>query len=184
MKILIKLFLSFFKVGLFTFGGGYAMLPLLKAEVVEKQKWLTEDELLDYFSIGQCTPGIIAVNVATFSGYKIKGINGAIMATVGIVSPSLIIICLIASILSLYIDNPLVIHALAGIRIGVCALICVLVFDMAKKIYKQSANKKLHFVIFFISLFALLFTNISAVLTVIAATVIGFVPAIVARRKK
>ena len=96
----------------------------------------------------------------------------------------IIIICLIASILSLYIDNPLVIHALAGIRIGVCALICVLVFDMAKKIYKQSANKKLHFVIFFISLFALLFTNISAVLTVIAATVIGFVPAIVARRKK
>ncbi len=184
MKILIKLFLSFFKTGLFTFGGGYAMLPLLKAEVVEKQKWLTEDELLDYFSIGQCTPGIIAVNVATFSGYKIKGTAGAIMATAGIIFPSLIIICLIASILNLYIDNPLVAHALAGIRIGVCALISVLVFDMAKKIYKQSTNKKLHFIIFLISLFALLFTHISAVLTVITATVIGFIPSVVTRRKK
>lgn len=184
MKILIKLFLSFFKIGLFTFGGGYAMLPLLKAEVVEKQKWITEDELLDYFSIGQCTPGIIAVNVATFSGYKIKKITGAIMATIGIISPSLIIICLIASILNLYIDNPLVVHALAGIRIGVCALISVLVFDMAKKIYKQSTNKKLHFAIFLISVLALLFTNISAVLIVIIATVIGFIPSVVTRRKK
>lgn len=184
MKILIKLFLSFFKTGLFTFGGGYAMLPLLKAEVVEKQKWITEDELLDYFSIGQCSPGIIAVNVATFSGYKVKGIMGAIMTTAGIVSPSLIIICLIASILNLYIDNPLVVHALAGIRIGVCALIGVLVIDMAKKIYKQSTSKKLHFAIFLISLFALLFTNVSAVLTVIMATVIGFIPYIVTRSKK
>lgn len=184
MKILIKLFLSFFKIGLFTFGGGYAMLPLLKAEVVEKQKWLTEDELLDYFSIGQCTPGIIAVNVATFSGYKIKKITGAIMATIGIISPSLIIICLIASILNLYIDNPLVVHALAGIRIGVCALISVLVFDMAKKIYKQSTDKKLHFAIFLISVLALLFTNISAVLIVIIATVIGFIPSVVTRSKK
>ncbi len=184
MKILIKLFLSFFKIGLFTFGGGYAMLPLLKAEVVEKQKWITEDELLDYFSIGQCTPGIIAVNVATFSGYKIKKITGAIMATIGIISPSLIIICLIASILNLYIDNPLVVHALAGIRIGVCALISVLVFDMAKKIYKQSTDKKLHFAIFLISVLALLFTNISAVLIVIIATVIGFIPSVVTRRKK
>ena len=184
MKILIKLFLSFFKIGLFTFGGGYAMLPLLKAEVVEKQKWITEDELLDYFSIGQCTPGIIAVNVATFCGYKVKRIAGAIIATAGIVFPSLIIICSIASILNLYIDNPLVIHALAGIRIGVCALICVLVLDMAKKIYNQSTNKKLHFVIFFTSLLALLFIHISAVLTIIAATIIGFIPSVVTRRKK
>ena len=152
MTILIKLFFSFFKIGLFTFGGGYAMLPLLKAEVVEKQKWLTEDELLDYFSIGQCTPGIIAVNVATFSGYKLKGITGAVITTLGIICPSIIIICLIAAVLNLYINNEMVIHALAGIRIGVCALITVLVLDMAKKIYKQSQHKKLHFTIFIISI--------------------------------
>ena len=184
MKILVRLFLSFFKTGLFTFGGGYAMLPLLKAEVVEKQKWITEEELLDYFSIGQCTPGIIAVNVATFCGYKLKGSIGAVFATLGIIFPSLIIICLIASILNLYINNPIVAHALSGIRIGVCALICVLVIDMAKKIYSQSQNKKLHFCIFIISVTALLLTNISAVLTVIMATVIGFLPQLIKRRNK
>ena len=184
MKIFIKLFLSFFKIGLFTFGGGYAMLPLLKAEVVEKQKWLTEDELLDYFSIGQCTPGIIAVNVATFSGYKLKGVTGAIFTTLGIISPSLIIICLIAAILNIYIDNPIVMHALSGIRIGVCALISVLIFDMAKKIYQQSKNKKLHFAIFLISIITLILLNISAVITVVIASLIGIAPLILKRRQQ
>ncbi|MBQ8871031.1 MAG: chromate transporter [Alphaproteobacteria bacterium] len=184
MDILIKLFCSFFKIGLFTFGGGYAILPLLKSEVVEKQKWLTEDELLDYFSIGQCTPGIIAVNVATFSGYKLKGIIGAILTTFGIICPSIIIICLIASLLNLYIDNQTVEHALAGIRIGVCALISVLIFDMAKKIYKQSRHKKLHFSIFLLSLMLLLLTDVSAVLTVISASVIGFLPKLLKRGQK
>lgn len=160
------------------------MLPLLKAEVVEKQKWLTEDELLDYFSIGQCTPGIIAVNVATFSGYKLKGIKGAIVTTLGIICPSIIIICLIAAILNLYINNPVVMHALAGIRVGVCAMITVLVFDMGKKIYKQSQYKKLHFIIFLISLSMLFLTNISAVLTVVAASFIGLIPNILKRRIK
>lgn len=184
MKILIKLFLSFFKIGLFTFGGGYAMLPLLKAEVVEKQKWLTEDELLDYFSIGQCTPGIIAVNVATFSGYKLKGTMGAIASTLGIISPSLLIICLIAAILNIYIDNPIVAHALSGIRVGVCALISVLVFDMAKKIYSQSKNKKLHFAIFLISAVALMIINVSAVIIVIIASLIGIAANKLQRRLK
>ena len=184
MKTLIKLFFSFFKIGIFTFGGGYAMLPLLKAEVVEKQKWLTEDELLDYFSIGQCTPGIIAVNVATFSGYKLKGTIGAIFTTLGIICPSIIIICLIASVLNLYIGNQTVEHALAGIRIGVCALITALVLDMAKKIYKQSQYKKLHFAIFCFSICMLLFTDISAVLTVVAASIAGFIPKLIKRSTK
>ena len=184
MKTLIKLFFSFFKTGLFTFGGGYAMLPLLKAEVVEKQKWITEDELLDYFSVGQCTPGIIAVNVATFCGYKLKGVTGAITATFGIICPSIVIICLIASILNIYIDNPYVVHALSGIRIGVCALICILLFDMSKKIYTQSKHRILHFNIFVISLILLLFANISAVWTIIMASIIGFLPKFIKWRKK
>ena len=184
MTTLIKLFISFFKTGLFTFGGGYAMLPLLKAEVVDKQKWITEDELLDYFSIGQCTPGIIAVNVATFCGYKLKGTIGAIVTTFGIICPSIIIIVLIAAILNMYINNPIVVHALSGIRIGVCALISVLVVDMAKKIYSQSKHKKLHFCIFIASLLALFLINISAVITVIAASLIGFLPKLLSWRKK
>ena len=92
MKELFKLFLTFAKVGCFTFGGGYAMLPLLQKEVVEKNNWATEEELMDYFAIGQCTPGIIAVNTSTFIGYKRKGIIGGIAATLGMVFPSIIII--------------------------------------------------------------------------------------------
>ena len=184
MKIFIQLFFSFFKVGLFTFGGGYAMLPLLKAEVVQKQKWITEDELLDYFSIGQCTPGIIAVNVSTFCGYKLRGILGAVVSTFAVVLPSVIIISLIASILKMFVDNQVVAHAFSGIRVGVCALILVLVIDMCKKVYKQSQNKKLHFSILLVSAVLLVFTNISAVFVVLTALAIGFVPNFVKVRKK
>ena len=103
MRKLWKLFKLFFKVGLFTFGGGYAMLPLLKAEVVDKRRYLSEEELLDLYSIGQCTPGIIAVNVATFIGYQQARIKGAIVATLGMIMPSIIIITLVASVLGHFI---------------------------------------------------------------------------------
>ena len=96
MKELIELFFVFAKIGLFTFGGGYAMLPMLQKEIVEKHKWAREDEIMDYFAIGQVTPGIIAVNTSTFVGYKTKGIIGGIVATAGMVFPSLIIITVIA----------------------------------------------------------------------------------------
>ena len=96
VKSLETLFFTFFKIGLFTFGGGYAMLPLLQREIVEKKKWATEEEMLDYFAVGQCTPGVIAVNTATFVGFKEKKLSGAVFATLGIVSPSLVIItCLL-----------------------------------------------------------------------------------------
>ena len=176
MKIFISLFASFFKVGLFTFGGGYAMLPLLKAEVVEKRRWVTETELLDYFSIGQCTPGIIAVNVSTFCGYKLKGITGAIVSTTAMILPSLIIITLIASVLKSYMHLPIISQAFAGIRLGVIALLVNLIFDTGEKIFKESTNKKLHGLIFIISVCLLLFADTSAVFIVILAAVLGFVP--------
>ena len=100
MPLLLDLFCAFFRIGLFTFGGGYAMLPLLQREIVEKKKWATEEEMLDYFAVGQCTPGVIAVNTATFVGFKEKKLSGAIFATLGIVSPSLVIITVIAALLS------------------------------------------------------------------------------------
>ena len=103
MVQLIKLLIIFFKIGLFTFGGGYAMLPLLKTEIVNKHGFLTEEELLDLYAIGQCTPGIIAINIATFIGYKQKGIKGAIFATLGMILPSLFIITLIAMSTVLFI---------------------------------------------------------------------------------
>lgn len=131
--MIFQLFFSFAKVGLLTFGGGMAMLPLLQRECVDRRGWATEEEMLNYYAIGQCTPGIIAVNVATFIGYKKKGTVGGIAATLGVVFPSIVIITAIASFLALFSNNPYVQKAFAGIRIAVSALILVSVFRMAKK---------------------------------------------------
>ena len=115
MKELMDLFLTFAKIGGFTFGGGYAMLPILQREVVEKKGWATEEELMDYYAIGQCTPGVIAVNTATFIGYKFKGITGGIIATLGCVFPSLVIIAIIAACLQTFAQFAVVQFALSGV---------------------------------------------------------------------
>lgn len=128
-----NLFWTFAKVGVMTFGGGYAMLPILQKEVVEKKKWCTEDDLTDYFAIGQCTPGIIAVNTATFIGYKKRKNLGGIIATLGVVFPSYLIISSLASVLQIFDSNQYVQMALAGIRVAVCALIFFSVIKLAKK---------------------------------------------------
>ena len=122
MNIYLDLFLTFAKVGVCTFGGGYAMLPILQREVVEKKGWATDEELTDYFAVGQCTPGIIAVNTATFIGYKHKGIPGGVLTTLGVVFPSLVIITAIAAFLSNFADIPVVQHALAAMRATTAAL--------------------------------------------------------------
>ena len=139
MNIYFDLFLTFAKVGVCTFGGGYAMLPILQREVVEKKGWATEEELTDYFAVGQCTPGIIAVNTATFIGFKYKGIPGGILATLGVVFPSLIIITAIAAFLSNFADIPMVRHALAGINAAVVALIASSVVKLGKSTLKNGA---------------------------------------------
>lgn len=128
-----ELYISFFRIGILTFGGGLAMLPMLQREVVNQRKWCSEEEILDMYAIGQCTPGVIAVNTATYVGYKQAGFFGGVFATLGVVSPSLIIISLIASILQNFIHLPIVLHALAGIRVVVCALMLNTVVTMAKK---------------------------------------------------
>lgn len=140
MKILADLFMTFFKIGLFTFGGGYAMIPLLQAELVRKKKWSSDEELMDYYCIGQSTPGIIAINVATFIGYKRARSTGAVAATLGMVSPSLIIIMSLAHVLNMYMDNPYVAHAFAGIRIVVAALIAEAVFSLWKKAVRRKTD--------------------------------------------
>ena len=137
MDLYLDLFLTFAKVGVCTFGGGYAMLPILQREVVENKGWATEEELTDYFAIGQCTPGIIAVNTATFIGYKYKGILGGILTTLGVVFPSLIIITLIAAFLSNFAHIPAVQHALAGVNACVVALIASSVIKLGKSTVKD-----------------------------------------------
>ena len=133
MNIYCNLFLSFFRIGGLTFGGGLAQLPMLKFEVVQKHHWMEEEELLDIYAIGQCTPGIIAINTATYVGYKKAGIAGGIAATAGMVMPSLIVITLVAAILQAVIDNVWVQHAIMGIRGVVCALMLNTVQTLSKK---------------------------------------------------
>ncbi|MBE6452288.1 MAG: chromate transporter [Alphaproteobacteria bacterium] len=162
-----SLLIMFFKIGLFTFGGGYAMLPLLRTEVVNKHRLMEEDELLDIYAIGQCTPGIIAINVATFVGYKQKGVLGAICATLGMILPSLIIITLVATILKNYMHNRYVSYAFAGIRVCVVALIADVVYDLWRKNVKLLSDK----IIFVLAVLLLVFFNVGAMWIVIISAV-------------
>ena len=123
MKELIELFLAFARIGGLTFGGGYAMLPMLQREVVENKKWATEAELMDYYAVGQCIPGVIAVNTAVFVGNKVRGLLGAIAASLGVISPSIAIIVAIAAFIQSFSELEIVQNAFAGIRVAVCVLI-------------------------------------------------------------
>ena len=132
MNLYFDLFWTFAKIGVCTFGGGYAMLSILQRELVEKRHWASEEELSDYFAIGQCTPGIIAVNTATFVGHKLKGAAGGVAATLGLVFPCLVIIMLIAAFLQNFMHIAWVVHAFNGVRACVCALILSSVLKLRK----------------------------------------------------
>lgn len=169
MNIYLDLFLTFAKVGVMTFGGGYAMLPILQREVVENKGWATEEELVDYFAIGQCTPGIIAVNTASFIGQKQKGISGCIVATLGLVFPSLVIISLLAGVIEAFSHIQWVQHAFGGIRICVCVLIANAVF----KLYQKSVVDKATLVIFLAVAVGAFLLDLSPVVFVVLAAVAG-----------
>ena len=163
------LFWTFCRIGVLTFGGGYAMLPMIQKEVVEKHKWATDEEVMDYFAIGQCTPGIIAVNTATFVGYKTRGIIGGIIATLSIITPSLIIITLIAAFLQNFADLAIVKYAFNGIR----ACVCVLIFNAVTKLAKKSVIDKICLLICIVVLFLSLFSPLSPALIVVLAGMAG-----------
>ena len=168
MNIYQQLFLTFAKIGVVTFGGGYAMLPILERELSDKHGWTTSDEIVDYFAIGQCTPGIIAVNIATFVGHKKGGFFGALCATMGMVFPSLVIITIIAMFISNFASLPLVINAFAGIRVGTTVLILLAI----TKLWKKTIKDKLSLFIFLAVVALSLFTTISSA-TIVLVT--GFV---------
>ncbi|MCC8097333.1 MAG: chromate transporter [Eubacterium sp.] len=169
MKELLELYTAFFRIGLFTFGGGMAMLPMLTKEVVEDKKWATNEEILDYFAIGQCTPGIIAINTATFIGTKRKGAIGGVVATLGMVSPSIIVILIIASILSQIMEYPIVGHIFAGIRVAVAALVT----ESLVGILKSGIRDRFGIIFYLVILaFCICVTN-SPILVVIAGIVVG-----------
>ncbi len=165
------LFITFAKVGVMTFGGGYAMLPILEREVVANHRWATSDQMLDYYAIGQCTPGVIAVNVSTFVGYSERGIIGAICATLGIVFPSLVIITLLATVLKMFQDNVHVQKAFAGIRVAVCALMVSAVIKLAKRAISSIPTA----IIAVASLLLQILLGVSPILIVLSAAAFGFI---------
>lgn len=180
MSVLWDLYSGWFRMGLFTFGGGYAMLPMIQKEAIEKYHWATEDEIMDYYALGQVTPGVIAVNTATFVGYKVKGVAGGIAATLGVISPSLLIITIIAGVLTNFADLPVVQSALKGIQIGVC----VLLFEAIRKLFKKGITNVPSFVIFAAAFVLNYFTSLPTVLLVIMAGCAGYAMYLMNQRKE
>lgn len=176
----VQLFMAFFKIGLFTFGGGMSMLPMLQRELVESKQWLTEEEILNYFAIGQCTPGIIAVNVATFCGYKRAGLSGAIVSTIGIVCPSWIVITLIAGSISRFSDIVWIQRAMKGVYVAVAALLARAVFTFGKKIITDFVTAGIAAGAFL----AMSVWNVSGILIVLVAGIIGFCAQIIRNGKE
>lgn len=171
MKHLSTIFISFFQVGILTFGGGYSMLPMLRREVVEKHAWGTEEELLDWFAVGQCGPGAIAINTAALVGRKVAGVPGAAAAVLGIISPSYIIILLVAAFLSSIGSNPWVQAAFAGIRACVCALI----LNAACKLWKSSVKDAAALILFLAAFVGAALLDVSPILLVLGGGLFGVV---------
>ncbi|MBQ9325659.1 MAG: chromate transporter [Clostridia bacterium] len=176
MKDLWELFVTFVKIGCVNFGGGYAMLPLLERELVDKRKWTTMDDLRDYFSIGQCTPGIIALNVSTFIGEKRAGVKGALAATLGFLMGPIAIILAIAAFLTNFAQYEVVQHAFAGIRVCVCVLIIQAVLKLWKKSVVDPITLAMYLAIFALHAFSgWLPVKIPAAVLVITAGILGIV---------
>ena len=169
LRQFVELYLAFLKIGAFTFGGGLAMMPIMQRELIEKRGWLTDEELIDYFAIGQSTPGIIAVNVATFVGYKRLGVLGGIIGTLGVVTPSWVIIMILAGAISSVDKYPVAQKALKGINVAVAALLTSVIVKFSKKTIKSVWNAVL-----MLTAFALIyFFKVQSVWIIIASLVIG-----------
>ncbi len=167
--IFIKLFAAFARVGVLTFGGGYAMIPMLEREIVDRHGWATSEELMDYYAVGQCTPGVIAVNTATFIGYKTAGNIGGIVATLGVIFPSFVIITIIAGIIRNFADIPAVKSAFAGIRVCVC----VLIFNSVVKLWKGAVKDKAALILCLLVFVLSVFFDISPIVFVVFCAAAG-----------
>ncbi len=169
MNIYWDLFWTLAKVGVMTFGGGYAMLPVLERELVDRKQWLTGQQLMDCYAIGQCTPGVIAVNTATFVGYRLKGLRGAVCSTLGVVFPSIVIITVIAAFIQQFSHLEAVQHAFAGIRVAVCALVLHTVIKLIKSHIKDPFS----IAVLAAGFVVVAFFGVSPVIVVVAAAVCG-----------
>ena len=178
-NILLDLFFTFFKIGAFTFGGGYAMIALLDRDCVDNKKWITSDELMNITVIAESTPGPIAINCATYTGYKMKGLLGAIVATLGMILPSTIIIYIVSIFFGDLLSNSIISNVFKGIRVAVCILIVQAAIKMIKKVMKNSKKKLLPSIIissFFLIVLTsnLLGTHFSTIYLILVSGFIGY----------
>ncbi len=180
MNQYLKLFLTFAKVGVTTFGGGYAMLPVFQRELVDHHGWITEGDLNDYFAVAQCTPGVIAVNTATFTGYRVAGNLGGIVATLGLCVPSIAIIVIVAAFLSNFAEIPAVGYALAGIR----ACVCAIMIPVGIRLARNSIIDWVSGLIFIATVVLAAFVGLSPVIVVIFAGVCGYAVRTLRDRRK
>jgi chromate transporter len=170
MNIFALLFKTFFKIGIVTFGGGYAMIPIIETEVVDKHRWLTKTELLDLIAIAQSCPGVFAINISIFIGYKLRKVGGAIACALGTALPSFLIILAIAIFFTAFKDNPWVERAFKGIRPVVISLIAVPMVNMARK----SCKNVWHWALAVVSLLLVAFLNVSPIFIILCVLVVGF----------
>lgn len=180
MNIFLELLISFIKIGFLTIGGGYVMLPMMQSELIDKKHWITEEELLDYYAVGQSTPGIIAVNVATFVGYKKAGITGGIVATLGIISPSLIIITALAGVIQSIDQYPNVQKAMSGINVAVCALIT----DATLNFIKKGVKNFVTLLVLLASFLLIYYVKVPSYLIVLGAAFLGSITYFVKNKMK
>ena len=171
MKKLFNIFITFLRIGAFTFGGGYALIPLINKEAVEKNKWVSDDDILDIIAISESTPGPISVNAATFIGYKVAGFWGAFFATLGLILPAFIIMFLLSFVLRKIKDNKIVLYAFFGIRAGVLALI----INALIKMYKQVNKNIISYIIMVVSLILTAFFDVNAILVIILCGIVGLI---------
>lgn len=180
MNIFLELLISFVKIGFLTIGGGYVMLPMMQSELIDKKHWITEEELLDYYAVGQSTPGIIAVNVATFVGYKKAGVTGGIVATLGIISPSLIIITALAGVIQSIDQYPNVQKAMSGINVAVCALIT----DATLNFIKKGVKNFVTLLVLLASFLLIYYVKVPSYLIVLGAAFLGAITYFVKNKMK
>ncbi|HHU56110.1 MAG TPA: chromate transporter [Acholeplasmataceae bacterium] len=180
MKKLWELFITFFKIGLFTFGGGLAMIPHVQHEVVQKKKWITDDEMLDMIAIAESTPGVIAVNTATYVGYRVGKFWGSLVATIGVVIPSVIIICIISVFFNRFSENKVIMAIFNGIRVGVLYLI----FNAGLKIYKKTHKTLISYFIILLALVLSITKIFDSIFIILIGASIGIISQIIMPRIK
>lgn len=178
-SLALQLFVAFFKIGLFTFGGGYAMIPLIQREIVEKKRWVTDDDILEIIAIAESTPGPIAINSATFIGFKVCGFWGSFFATLGVVLPSFLIILAISNVLKEFSDLKPIKYAFNGIRAGVLALIVKSLYTMYKKVKKNVFA----YIVMGLSFVLTAFLDINVLIVIIGCGVAGIIYSLIPLRR-